>query len=193
MNKRAGTAAARRTLPGVGFYVGLCAGIGAVILGTVKMAYALNAQIPLYNTVTGAPLDLSESYEEGRDTAAVREFLATGMNIYNEDPEFLPQGEVSYATACSGCHGHYAEGKLGPGLNDDYWTYPENDTDEGLFRTIFGGAKGMMGPQYAALTLDEMLLTMAWVRHLYTGPADTAYWLTPEQRKNFKPYVLKGH
>jgi len=167
--------------------------IGACIIGIAGMGFALTAQIPLYNIVTGDPLDLGEAYEDGRDTPAVQEFLATGLNIYNEDAEALPKGEEAFATACSGCHGHYAEGKLGPGLNDDYWTYPENDTDEGLFRTIYGGASGMMGPQYAALTLDEMLLTMAWVRHLYTGPADTAYWLTPEQRDSFTPYVPAGH
>jgi cytochrome c-L len=51
-------------------------------------------------------------------------------------------------TACSGCHGHEAEGKLGPGLADDYWTYPAAATDQGLFEVLFGGANGMMGPQY---------------------------------------------
>ena len=46
-----------------------------------------------------------------------------------------------------------------------------------------------MGPMYGALNLDEMLHTMAWVRHLYTGPVDTATWFTEEQRANFKPFT----
>jgi cytochrome c-L len=142
-----------------------------------------------YSTTEGTPLDLGEAAEEGRDTAAVTTFTETGVNIYNEDPAVLAQGEELYNGMCSGCHGHYAEGKIGPGLNDDYWTYDVNRDDVGLFSTIFGGARGQMGPMYGALTLDEMLLTMAWVRHLYTGPADTATWLTPEQQAGFTPFA----
>ena len=63
------------------------------------------------------------------------------------------------------------EGKVGPGLNDNYWTYPKNKTDKGLFETIFGGAQGMMGP-HNDLQLNETLLVMAWIRHLYTGPVE---------------------
>ncbi len=66
----------------------------------------------------------------------------------------LPKGEEVYLTSCSGCHGHVGEGKVGPGLNDAYWTYPKNKTDKGLFETIFGGAQGMMGP-HNDLQLDE--------------------------------------
>ena len=83
---------------------------------------------------------------EGRDTEAVKRFLETGVNAYNEVKACLPKGEEIYLTSCSGCHGHLGEGKVGPGLNDAYWTYPKNKTDKGLFETIFGGAQGMMGP-----------------------------------------------
>ena len=85
-----------------------------------------------------------------------------------------------------------AEGKLGPGLNDSYWTYPKNETDKGLFETIYGGAQGMMGPQYGHLNLDEMLKVMAWTRHLFTGDPSEAVWLTREQRQSFKPYGSEG-
>jgi hypothetical protein len=34
------------------------------------------------------------------------------------------------------CHGHIGEGKIGPGLADNYWTYPQNTTDAGLFSTV---------------------------------------------------------
>lgn len=162
--------------------------LAGALSGSFALAAAALAQIPLYNVVTGAPLDLSEALEEGSDTEAVQVFLAEGLNIYNENEDHLAEAEEVYLTACSGCHGHLGEGKIGPGLNDSYWTYPENKTDAGLFRTVFGGAKGQMGPQYGHLTLDEMLLSMAWIRHIYTGDPQTAKWLTPEQRESFEPY-----
>lgn len=157
-------------------------------LTTTGAAAALGS-LTFYSTTEGTPLDLEEAPEDGRDTEAVRTFLDTGVNVYNEDPAHLPEGEELYLGMCSGCHGHYAEGKIGPGLNDDYWTYDVNAEDTGLFSTIFGGARGQMGPMYGALTLDEMLKAMAWVRHLYTGSADTAEWLDAEQRAKFVPFV----
>ncbi|BBE74444.1 cytochrome c(L), periplasmic [Oharaeibacter diazotrophicus] len=157
-------------------------------VATTTLAVGAVAQIRLFNTVTGEPLDMSMAMEEGRDTPAVKSFMETGVNAYNENPEALGKGEEIFLTACSGCHGHLGEGKIGPGLNDDYWTYPGNATDEGLFRTIYGGAEGQMGPQYGNLTLDEMLHVMAWVRHIYTGDPATATWFTPEQRAAFKPF-----
>ncbi len=164
--------------------------LGAVILG-VGGAWAAQAALTFNHTVTGEVLDIGEARPEGRDTPAVKAFLDTGVNPYNENPSCLPAGEEIFLSACSGCHGHLAEGKVGPGLNDDYWTYPKNATDKGLFETIFGGGQGQMGPQYGALTLDEMLLVMAWVRHLYTGDPGTAEWLTEDQRHRFKPYSAK--
>ena len=114
------------------------------------------------------------------------------INPYIEVDACLVKGEQLYLSSCSGCHGHVAEGKVGPGLNDNYWTYPKNKTDKGLFETIFGGAQGMMGP-HNDLQLEEMLLIMAWIRHLYTGPVEDAVWLSPEQKKTYKPYQeVKG-
>ncbi|ORE95184.1 cytochrome c(L), periplasmic [Aurantimonas sp. 22II-16-19i] len=161
----------------------------AVLVGMTTMSAF--AAVQLYHTVEGTALDLSFASEEGRDTEAVKHFLATGEVIYTADASILKDGESLYLTACSGCHGHNGEGKIGPGLNDDYWTYAKNSTDKGLFETIYGGAQGMMGPQYGNLTLDEMLKVIAWVRHLYTGDPANAEWLTPEQRANFKPYDPK--
>ncbi|MER0240016.1 cytochrome c(L), periplasmic [Fulvimarina sp. MAC8] len=150
------------------------------------------AAIQLYHTTEGTALDLSYASDEGRDTEAVKHFLETGENIYTGDESSFEEGESLYLTACSGCHGHYAEGKLGPGLNDDYWTYPKNETDKGLFETIYGGAQGMMGPQYNNLTLDEILHVVAWIRHLYNGDPAKAKWLTPEQREEFTPFDPKA-
>ncbi len=141
-----------------------------------------------FNIIDGSPLNFDDAMEEGRDTPAVKHFLDTGENLYNEDPAIMADAEDLYAGMCSGCHGHYAEGKLGPGLNDSYWTYPSNATDVGLFSTMFGGATGQMGPMWGSLTLDEMLMTMAWVRHLYTGDPKDADWLTDEQKASFTPF-----
>ncbi|WP_319773778.1 cytochrome c(L), periplasmic [Breoghania sp.] len=157
-----------------------------VVCMTAAAAYATPR---FYNTVDGTPLDFDLAMEEGRDTEAVQTFMDTGENIYNEDPKILPEAKDLFASMCSGCHGHYGEGKIGPGLNDDYWTYPRNAEDVGLFSTMFGGTTGQMGPMWGNLTLDEMLKVMAWVRHLYTGDPETATWLIEEKRKEFTPFA----
>lgn len=161
------------------------------LLALVLVPAVAMAAPQFYNTIDGTPLNFDDAMEEGRDTEAVKHFLDTGENLYNEDPVIMAEAEELYAGMCSGCHGHYAEGKIGPGLNDSYWTYPSNDTDVGLFSTLFGGATGQMGPMTGSLTMDEMLKTMAWVRHLYTGDPKDAVWLTPEQREAFTPYKPK--
>ncbi|MDQ0511534.1 cytochrome c(L), periplasmic [Ancylobacter amanitiformis] len=161
----------------------------ATVLVTIgSLALGARAAIMLTNTITGQPLDLAEAPEEGRDTEAVKTFLQTGVNIYNEKPVCLPKAHELFLSMCSGCHGHYGEGKIGPGLNDAYWTYPKNETDQGLFETIFGGANGQMGPMYGALNMNEMLLVMSWIRHLYKDDPKGAVWLTSEQRSTFKPF-----
>ncbi len=131
-------------------------------------------------TITGEPLDFSNLVDLDDkpevETEAVQRFKRTGRNPYNEDAEAIKYGGVRFSTACSGCHGHLAEGKLGPALADDYWTYPKNATDKGFFETIFGGAEGQMGPQRNRLTQDEILKIMSWVRSIYKGDPDKAEW-----------------
>lgn len=166
--------------------------IGGALASMIALsAIAQNAGITFRNTITGEVLNFDDALPEGKDTSGVKKFMQSGVNPYNEDVSCLKQGEQLFLSACSGCHGHLGEGKIGPGLNDSYWTYPQNATDEGLFSTIFGGAQASMGPQYANLQLDEMLKVMAWIRHLYKDPTPGATWLTPEQRAKFKPYP--GH
>jgi len=160
----------------------------ALPLACCALCSAAFADIDLRNTVTGEPLSLDDARPEERDTPAVKYFLQSGRDPYVEVKGCLPKAKELYLSACSGCHGHLAEGKIGPGLNDNYWTYPKNATDQGMFETIFGGARAQMGPQSLFLTLDEMLLVVAWVRHVYTGPVSDAEWLTPEQRKTFSAY-----
>lgn len=134
------------------------------------------AEITFRNAITGEPLDMSFA-KKGGDTEAFKKFKETGRNPYNGDKEAIQKGHDLFMTACSGCHGHEAEGKLGPGLADDYWTYPANATDQGLFEVLFGGANGMMGPQYVNLNTDEMLLIMSWIRDIYKGDPKKAKWL----------------
>lgn len=149
--------------------------------------------LTFYHTITGEDLKIPDALPpEGRDTPGVLKFLEAGVNPYNGVAACLLEGEQTYLSSCSGCHGHVAEGKVGPGLNDAYWTYPKNKTDKGLLETIFGGAQGMMGP-HNDLKLDETLKLMAWIRHLYTGDVGEAEWLTEDQKKTFTPYKAEAH
>ena len=169
----------------------LILGFAGAVAGSAAIAQPQSAPssgITLSNTVTGEKLDISEGKEGGRDTPGIKKFLETGENSYINDKSCLRNGESLFATSCSGCHGHLAEGKLGPGLNDNYWTYPSNTTDAGLFSTVWGGANGMMGPHHDNLNPDEILQVVTWVRHLYKGPVQDAVWLNDEQKKTFKPF-----
>lgn len=125
-------------------------------------------------TISGDVLDLNDG--KGPETKAVEQFLRTGKNPYNDNEAAIKNGYTLFSTACSGCHGHLAEGKLGPALSDDYWTYPQNAYDKGLFETIYGGAQGMMGPQRGLITKDEILQIMSWVRSIYEGDPKKAKW-----------------
>jgi cytochrome c-L len=165
-------------------YTGLAVGVVSAAL-----AAAPPTALDLRNTVTGDPLNLDDALPDGRDTPGVKKFLQSGHDPYIEDLSCLKQGQSLFLTACSGCHGQDAEGKIGPGLNDDYWTYPKNQTDQGIFETVFGGARSQMGPHNSDLTLDEILEVIAWVRHLYKDPVEHAPWLTAEQKKDYKPYT----
>jgi len=163
------------------------------LVGCVWVATA-SAAITFRNVVTGEELSIADALPDGRNTPAAKKFLQTGTNSYNESPAALKKGEQLFLTGCSGCHGHLGEGKIGPALNDASWNYPQNgESDVGLFETIYGGAQRQMGPQASLMTIDKILLTMAWVRHLYTGPADDASWLTAAQKKKFKPYKPPPH
>lgn len=148
----------------------------AAVLLAAALPLSAGAQAPrLYNNVSGDPLDFSGLKET--ETPAVKSFKETGRNPYNKDAPAIKAGESLYSTACSGCHGHHAEGKLGPGLADDYWTYPSNATDAGFFSSVYGGLQGQMGPQRGLITQDQMLQIMAWIRSIYKGDPAKAAWL----------------
>lgn len=136
---------------------------------------AAHADISLHHAITGEALDMSFA-KKGGNTEVFKQFLQDGNNPYNGNKAAVEKGKSLYMTGCSGCHGHEAEGKLGPGLADDYWTYPRNATDQGLFELLFGGANGMMGPQYVNFNTDEMLHIMAFIRDIYKGDPKKAKW-----------------
>lgn len=140
------------------------------------LSSAAVAEITFRNVITGELLDMSVA-KSGGNQEVFNKFKETGKNPYNGDKEAIQKGHDLFMPACSGCHGHEAEGKLGPGLADDYWTYPANAKDQGLFEVLFGGANGMMGPQYVSLSTDEMLLIMSWIRDIYKGDPKKAKWL----------------
>jgi cytochrome c-L len=145
--------------------------ISLVLISTTALA-----EPTFRNVITGEPLDMSVA-KSGGNPEAFKQFKETGKNPYNGDKAAIQKGHDLYMPACSGCHGHEAEGKLGPGLADDYWTYPSAAKDQGLFEILFGGANGMMGPQYVNLSTDEMLLIMSWIRDIYKGDPKKAKWL----------------
>jgi cytochrome c-L len=125
-------------------------------------------------TISGDVLDFKDG--KGEDTPAVKQFKKTGKNPYNGNDAVARNGYTIFSTACSGCHGHLAEGKLGPALHDDYWTYPGNMYDKGFFETIYGGGQGMMGPQKGMISQDEILQIMSWIRSVYDGDPKKAKW-----------------
>jgi cytochrome c-L len=150
--------------------------LAAIVLGAGLALIDAQAEITFRHAVNGETLSF-EFGKAGGDTEAFKKFKETGKNPYNGDKDAIDKGHSLYLTACSGCHGHEAEGKLGPGLADDYWTYPRAASDVGLFEVLWGGAQGMMGPQNANLNADEMLRIMAWMRSAYKGDPAKAEWL----------------
>jgi cytochrome c-L len=151
------------------------------LLACACLPLATQADVVFRDTLTGEEIDLSLA-KPGPDTEAVKHFRQTGLNLYYGDEAATKAGGDMFLTACSGCHGHEAEGKLGPALRDDYWTYPKNKTDKGLFETIYNGANSMMGPQRKQLTIDEMLKVITWIRSVYIGDPAEAEWLPEAQR-----------
>lgn len=157
----------------IAMYISACHAAPATDAGTSSMT-AAGPVLEFRGTVSGDVLDLNDG--KGPDTPAVEKFLRTGKNPYNDNADMIKSGFTIFSTACSGCHGHHAEGKLGPALVDDYWTYPSGVYDKGLFETIYGGAQGMMGPQRGLLSKDEILQVMSWLRSAYEGDPKKAKW-----------------
>ncbi len=66
-------------------------------------------------------------------------------------------------TGCYSCHGHEAEGAVGPDLTDDEWIY--KPTDSMIFNTIAKGRRGtVMAPFADQLTPEEIWKIVEFLR-----------------------------
>ena len=101
------------------------------------------------------------------ETEAVKEFKATGKNIYVGQEQALAEGRKLYQTHCQTCHLPDGSGRMGPSLIGDKWVRERAATDVGMFEIIYGGSSGAM-QSFArrGLTQDEMLRIIAYVRSL---------------------------
>ena len=66
-------------------------------------------------------------------------------------------------TGCYSCHGHEADGAVGPDLTDDEWIY--KPTDSMIFNTIAKGRRGtVMAPFADQLQPDEIWKIIEFLR-----------------------------
>ena len=101
------------------------------------------------------------------ETDAVKEFKATGKNVYVGQEQALADGRKLYQTHCQTCHLPDGSGRMGPSLIGNKWVRERAATDVGMFEIIYGGSSGAM-QSFArrGMTQDEMLRIIAYVRSL---------------------------
>ena len=99
----------------------------------------------ILNTPLALPLDENKNPFAGDSSAAIegkRLFLKTG---------------------CYSCHGHEAEGAIGPNLTDDVWIY--KPTDYMIFTTISNGRPGTVMASFSNdLSKDEIWKIIEFLR-----------------------------
>ena len=128
--------------------------------------------IKFVTTQDGSPLTIDPALF---DTPAAKEFLATGKNPYIANAEAIAAGKKIFSLySCTQCHGPEAAGQVGPGIVGPTFKYPKNETNKGMFETIWHGTnggmggkgKGLMDPTDPAngITPDETLKVIAWIR-----------------------------
>jgi cytochrome c oxidase cbb3-type subunit 3 len=85
-------------------------------------------------------------------------------NPYAGDAAAAVEGKRLFLkTGCYACHGHEAEGAVGPDLTDDEWIY--KPTDAMIFNTIAKGRPGtVMAPFGDQLTPDEIWKIVEFLR-----------------------------
>ena len=78
-------------------------------------------------------------------------------------PEIVEGKRLFLKAGCYACHGHEAEGAVGPDLTDDEWIY--KPTDAMIFNTIAKGRRGtVMAPFGDQLTPDEIWKIVEFLR-----------------------------
>ncbi len=124
-----------------------------------------SAVLDFRSTFSDEPLDVSPA--EGETvTEAVRQFHKTAKNAYRGEAEAIERGGAIFLERCAICHGIKANGRMGPSLIDDAYLYPKNNSDKGVFETIYGGAAAAMVPLRGTLSQDDILKIMAYVTSL---------------------------
>jgi cytochrome c(L) len=85
-------------------------------------------------------------------------------NPFAGNAEAAKEGKALFLkTGCYACHGHEAEGAVGPDLTDDEWIY--QPTDAMIFNTINRGRPGtVMAPFGDQLKADEIWKIVEFLR-----------------------------
>ena len=85
-------------------------------------------------------------------------------NPFAGDPAAAAEGKQLFLkTGCYSCHGHEAEGAVGPDLTDDEWIY--KPTDSMIFNTIAKGRRGtVMAPCADQLKPEEIWKIVEFLR-----------------------------
>ncbi len=86
------------------------------------------------------------------------------VNPYAGDAVAAVEGKkIFLKTGCYSCHGHEAEGAVGPNLTDDEWIF--KPTDSMIFNTISKGRRGtVMAPFSDQLQPDEIWKIVEFLR-----------------------------
>ena len=144
--------------------------VSTLLAALIGFTGAVNAQIKLEKTTDGSEIKFPEKALVGTD--AEKEFLATGKNIYVGDAEAVKMGKKRYNLwSCTQCHGPTAKGQVGPGLTGPKYNYAKDQTNKGMFETIWAGTNGGMGGKGFGImaaddgvNVDELLKIIAFVR-----------------------------
>lgn len=85
-------------------------------------------------------------------------------NPFDGDAAAAAEGKQIYLkNGCYACHGHEAEGAVGPDLTDDEWIFAPSD--KMIFNTIAKGRKGtVMSPFAGQMTPDEIWKVVEYLR-----------------------------
>ena len=124
-----------------------------------------SAVLEFRSTFSDEPLDISPA-EGDTLTEAVRQFHKTAKNAYRGEAEAIERGSTIFLERCAICHGIKANGRMGPSLIDDAYLYSKNNSDKGIFETIYGGAAAAMVPLRGTLSQDDILKVMAYLASL---------------------------
>jgi cytochrome c-L len=146
-------------------------GVGACLLAVVATSVAgeetAGKPLEFTQTFSGEPLDVTPPAGETA-TDASKHFLVSAENLYVGDATAISKGSELFLKNCAVCHGIKANGRMGPSLIDDQYVYEKNNTDKGVFETVYGGAAGLMAPLKGRITQDEILKVMAYLKSLKT-------------------------